>query len=36
VAGKASYELHRTGGGYALPAMCIGGGPGIAALFERL
>jgi acetyl-CoA acetyltransferase len=36
VAGKASYELHSTGGRCALPAMCIGGGLGIAALFERL
>jgi acetyl-CoA C-acetyltransferase len=36
VAGKASYELHRISGRCALTAMCIGGGPGIAALFVRL
>ena len=30
------YELHRTGGKYALVTMCIGGGQGIAAVFERL
>ena len=33
---KAIYELHRTGGRYALVTMCIGGGQGIAAIFERL
>jgi acetyl-CoA C-acetyltransferase len=33
---KALYELHRTGGRYALTTMCIGGGQGIAAIFERL
>lgn len=33
---KALYELHRTGGRYALVTMCIGGGQGIAAIFERL
>ena len=32
---KAIYELHRTGGRYALVTMCIGGGQGIAAIFER-
>ena len=32
---KAVYELHRTGGRYALVTMCIGGGQGIAAIFER-
>ena len=32
----AVYELHRTGGRYALVTMCIGGGQGIAAIFERL
>jgi acetyl-CoA C-acetyltransferase len=32
---KAIYELHRTGGKYALVTMCIGGGQGIAAIFER-
>lgn len=33
---KAMYELQRTGGRYALVTMCIGGGQGIAAIFERL
>ena len=33
---KALYELRRTGGRYALVTMCIGGGQGIAAIFERL
>ncbi len=33
---KAIHELHRTGGRYALVTMCIGGGQGIAAAFERL
>jgi acetyl-CoA C-acetyltransferase len=33
---KAVHELHRTGGRYALVTMCIGGGQGIAAVFERL
>jgi acetyl-CoA acetyltransferase len=32
---KAIYELHRTGGRYALATMRIGGGQGIAAVFER-
>ena len=32
---KAVYELQRTGGRYALVTMCIGGGQGIAAVFER-
>jgi acetyl-CoA C-acetyltransferase len=32
---KALYELHRVGGRYALATMCIGGGQGIAAIFER-
>ena len=32
---KAVYELQRTGGRYALVTMCIGGGQGIAAIFER-
>ncbi|KRC27017.1 acetyl-CoA C-acyltransferase family protein [Acidovorax sp. Root217] len=31
---KAIAELHRTGGRYALVTMCIGGGQGIAAIFE--
>ena len=33
---KALYELQRTGGRYALVTMCIGGGQGIAAIFERI
>ncbi|BDD91949.1 hypothetical protein PanNE5_13890 [Pandoraea sp. NE5] len=33
---KAIYELQRVGGRYALVTMCIGGGQGIAAVFERL
>ncbi len=33
---KAIYELQRTGGRYALATMCIGGGQGIAAIYERL
>ncbi len=33
---KALYELKRTGGRYALVTMCIGGGQGIAAIFERI
>lgn len=32
---KAIYELQRTAGHYALVAMCIGGGQGVAAIFER-
>jgi acetyl-CoA C-acetyltransferase len=32
---KALYELARTGGRYALVSMCIGGGQGIAAVYER-
>ena len=32
---KALYELQRTGGARALVTMCIGGGQGIAAIFER-
>ena len=32
---KAIHELHRIGGRYALVTMCIGGGQGIAAIFER-
>jgi acetyl-CoA C-acetyltransferase len=32
---KALYELERTGGHRALVTMCIGGGQGIAAIFER-
>ncbi|MFM0632258.1 acetyl-CoA C-acyltransferase family protein [Paraburkholderia xenovorans] len=33
---KAIHELHRIGGKYALVTMCIGGGQGIAAVFERV
>jgi acetyl-CoA C-acetyltransferase len=33
---KALYELLRVKGKYALVTMCIGGGQGIAAIFERL
>jgi len=33
---KAIHELHRIQGRYALVTMCIGGGQGIAAIFERL
>jgi acetyl-CoA C-acetyltransferase len=33
---KAIYELHRTGKRYGLVTMCIGGGQGIAAIFERV
>jgi acetyl-CoA C-acetyltransferase len=36
IATKALYELERIGGRYALVTMCIGGGQGIAAIFERL
>ena len=32
---KAVYELHRTGGRYALVTMCIGGGQGLAAVIEK-
>jgi acetyl-CoA C-acetyltransferase len=33
---KALHELARTGGKYALVTMCIGGGQGIAAIYERM
>lgn len=33
---KALHELQRIGGRYALVTMCIGGGQGIAAIFENL
>ena len=36
IAVKAVHELRRTGGRYALVTMCIGGGQGIAAIFERV
>lgn len=32
---KALYELKRISGKYAVVSMCIGGGQGISALFER-
>jgi acetyl-CoA C-acetyltransferase len=35
IATKAIHELRRIGGRYALVTMCIGGGQGIAAIFER-
>jgi acetyl-CoA acyltransferase 2 len=31
-----TYELHRTGGKYALGSACIGGGQGIAVLLEKV
>jgi acetyl-CoA C-acetyltransferase len=36
IATKALYELQRINGKYALVTMCIGGGQGIAAVFERM
>ena len=33
---KLLYELRRTGGRYGIVTACIGGGQGIAAIFERL
>lgn len=33
---KAVHELQRMGGRYGLVTMCIGGGQGIAAIFERV
>ena len=33
---KALYELRRLKGHYALVTMCIGGGQGIAAIFESI
>ena len=33
---KSLYELKRTGGRYALNTLCIGGGQGIATIFERV
>jgi acetyl-CoA C-acetyltransferase len=35
IATKALYELNRINGRYALVTMCIGGGQGIAAIFEK-
>lgn len=36
LATTAMYQLHRTGGRYALCTMCIGVGQGIAAIIERV
>jgi acetyl-CoA C-acetyltransferase len=36
IATKAIYEMQRVGGKYALATMCIGGGQGIAVIFERV
>ncbi|MGA8132844.1 MULTISPECIES: acetyl-CoA C-acyltransferase family protein [Pseudomonas] len=36
IATKLIHELHRTGGRYGLATMCIGGGQGIAVIFERV
>ncbi len=36
IATKALYELQRINGCYALVTMCIGGGQGIACVFENL
>lgn len=36
IATKAIHELHRVQGRYALATMCIGGGQGIAIVFERV
>ena len=33
---KAMYELERIGGRYAAVSLCIGGGQGIASIFERV
>jgi acetyl-CoA C-acetyltransferase len=33
---KLMYELERTGGRYGLASLCIGGGQGIASIFERV
>ena len=33
---KLCYQLQRTGGRYGMVCMCVGGGMGAAALFERL
>lgn len=33
---KLMYELERTGGRYGLVTLCIGGGQGIASIFERV
>ena len=36
IATKAIHELQRIQGKYALATMCIGGGQGIAMIFERM
>jgi len=36
IATKALHELYRVNGKYALVTMCIGGGQGIAAVFEKV
>lgn len=36
IATKAIHEMKRIGGKYALATMCVGGGQGIAAIFENL
>ena len=33
---KTLYELERTGGKYGLVTLCVGGGQGIASIFERV
>jgi len=33
---KLAYELRRSGARYGLVTMCIGGGQGISAIFERM
>jgi acetyl-CoA C-acetyltransferase len=33
---KLMHELERTGGRYGIVSLCIGGGQGIATIFERL
>ncbi|MEJ5222465.1 MAG: hypothetical protein WHT63_10725, partial [Tepidiforma sp.] len=33
---KLMYELERTGGRYGIVSLCIGGGQGIATIFERV
>jgi acetyl-CoA C-acetyltransferase len=36
MAGALARELHRRDGRYGLATMCIGGGQGLAAIFERI
>ena len=36
ITGKAAYLLHKLGKKYALAAMCIGGGQGIATVLEKI